>query len=200
LNNAIQLINSAQTKIRFDVYIVGFELDVSIIAGNPFKISSAINYATGDTGSTGYAYSTLLSGNSGKAVTTYVSSTSKNSINLIFNFLGTLNNVVITYISHPILSTSLTTGYNTYFNSEVTPTSGFSLFNSVNNLNNLGSLNVVAFYGLTTIDLVSTTSLSTQIDIQYSYTTFVTTYGSTVNNIGASYYFYEPLSTSIINN
>jgi hypothetical protein len=74
------------------------------------------------------------------------------------------------------------------------------LFNPVNNLNNLGSLNAVAFYGLTNIDLVSTSSLSVEVDIQYSYTTFISTIGSTINNIGVSYYFYEPLYTNIINN
>jgi hypothetical protein len=121
-------------------------------------------------------------------------------MNLVFTFLGTLTNVILTYISHPITSTTLTTGYNTYLNSGVTPASGFSLFNPVNNLNNLGSLNAVAFYGLTIIDLVSTSSLNIEVNIQYSYTTFITTYGSTVNIIGTSYYFYGPLSTNIINN
>jgi hypothetical protein len=53
---------------------------------------------------------------------------------------------------------------------------------------------------LTTIDLVSTSFLSVEVDIQYSYTTFISTIGSTINNIGVSYYFYEPLSTNIINN
>jgi len=94
----------------------------------------------------------------------------------------------------------LTTGYNTYLNAGVTPASGFNLFDPASNLNNLGSLNAVAFYGLTYIDLVSTSSLSVEVDIQYSYTTFISTIGSTINNIGVSYYFYEPLSTNIINN
>jgi hypothetical protein len=163
-------------------------------------ISAAVNYGSGDLGAAGYAYSAFLNGNSGNAVTTYVPGTSTNSMNLIFTFLGKLTNVVLTYISHPIISTTLTTGYNTYLNPGVTPASGFSLFNSVNNLNNLGSLNAVAFYGLTTIDLVSASSLSIGVNIQYSYTTFITANGATVNNIGTSYFFYEPLSTNIINN
>ncbi len=111
-------------------------------------------------GAKGYPFSSFSNGNVGKAVTTYVSGISTNSMNLVFTFLGTLTNVVITYISHPITSTTLTTGYNTYLNSGVTLASGFSLFNPINNLNNLGSLNAVAFYGLTIIDLVSTSSLS----------------------------------------
>ena len=116
-------------------------------------INAGINYISGtDPANKIYDYSSISNGNSGKAVTIYNSGAGTiNSMSLIIYFQGTLSNLILTYISHPITTTSnanpsLTTGYNTYVGSTTQP-GGFTIFDSTNNKNNLASLNPVAFFG-----------------------------------------------------
>jgi hypothetical protein len=80
----------------------------------------------------------------------------------------------------------------------VTSTTGVTIFDPnpitgsglTTGKNNLGTLNAVAFFGLNQFKLSALTSVDIQVSVLYSYTTYITTTGATVNSYATSYYFY----------